>query len=60
MGKVTLLALCLAAGHTLGFRDARAHQEDVVHRLVDRVRDSMGNRDANSVDSMMDRVEGKK
>jgi hypothetical protein len=59
MGKVILLVIAVSVGYMFGFRDARAHERDVVSRVVDHVRTSLG-RPGSNVDSIMTQIEGKK
>jgi hypothetical protein len=59
MGKVVLLAIGVSVGYMFGFKDARAHENDVVTRVVDHVRTSIG-RPGSNVDSLMSTIEGKK
>lgn len=59
MGKVILLVIAVSVGYMFGFRDARVHERDVVSRVVDQVRTSLG-RPGRDVDSIMIQIEGKK
>jgi hypothetical protein len=58
MRKVlVLLGIGMAAGYFIGFKDASAHEKNVVHRLVARVRGDMEGKVGNDVDAVMDRLE---
>lgn len=59
MGKLFLLGAAIAVGYMLGFRDARAHKDDILTRAVQQVRGTFGGRDVNNVDAVMTKVEGK-
>jgi hypothetical protein len=54
-----LIGIGMAAGYFIGFNDAAAHERNVVHRLVDRVRGDMDGKVGNDVDAVMDRLEKK-
>ena len=60
MGKLFLLGAAIAVGYMLGFKDARTHKDHIVARAVQKVGGSFGGgRDANNVDAVMSKVEGK-
>jgi hypothetical protein len=59
MGKFVMVAIAVGVGYMFGFRDARAHEHDVVTRVVDHVRTSIG-RPGRDPDSLMSALEGKK
>ena len=59
MGRVILLVIAVSLGYMFGFRDAQAHEHDVVSRMVDHIRTSLGHPGSN-VDSIMTTLEGKK
>ena len=59
MGKFVMMAIAVGVGDMFGFRDARAHEHDVVSRVVDHVRTSIG-RPGRDPDSLMNTLEGKK
>ncbi len=51
------LAVGIAIGYFVGFKDARTHADDVIHRMVEHVAGTTRDRDANDVDAMMRRLE---
>ena len=51
-----LLALGAAAGYTAGFRDARAHRQTIVERMIDRAGGSARGKYNPDVDAEMDRA----
>lgn len=60
MGKVFLLGVAIAVGYAIGYRDARQHPDHIVTRTVDQVRVLFGGKsNANDIDAVMTRVEGK-
>jgi len=54
--KLVLLLIGLAAGYSLGFKDAQVHKEDLVSRTVDRLR-QRGDKYSNDIDGQMDKLE---
>ena len=54
--KLVLLLIGLAAGYSLGFKDAQVNKEDVVSRTVDRLR-QRGDKYSNDIDGQMDKLE---
>ena len=56
--KAFLLALALgiAVGYSLGFKDAKKYDDDIVTRTVDRIRGQAGKYNSD-VDAQMDRLE---
>ena len=50
-----LLALGAAAGYTVGFRDARAHRQTIVERVIDRAGGSTRGKYNSDIDAEMDR-----
>lgn len=60
MGKFIVLAVAIAAGYSIGYRDARKHPENVLSRAVEQVREKFGGgKGVNDVDAVMTKVEGK-
>jgi hypothetical protein len=59
MGKLFVLAVAIAVGYTLGYRDARNHTEHILARAVDQVRTTFGATPQNDIDAVMSKVEGK-
>jgi hypothetical protein len=59
MGKFFVLAVALAIGYSLGYRDARANPDHVLHRAVQQVRTIFGAKPTNDIDAVMTKVEGK-
>jgi hypothetical protein len=54
--KLVLLLIGIAAGYSLGFKDAQVHKEDVVTRAVDRLRER-GDKYSNDIDGQLDKLE---
>jgi hypothetical protein len=54
---IFLVGVGIAIGYFVGFQDAQAHAQDIVHRAVLHVEKTSRDRDANDVDAMMRRVE---
>lgn len=54
-----LIGIGIAGGYFVGFADAGKHEQNIVYRLVDRVRGYGNSSDANDVDAMMERLEKK-
>ena len=52
-----VLALGIAFGYSLGFKDAQQHDEDVVTRMVSRARGLTGDGYRTNVDDTMDKLE---
>jgi hypothetical protein len=59
MGKVFLVFFGIAVGYGIGFRDARAHTDHIVVRVVDHVKVMFGATPTNDIDAVMTKVEGK-
>ncbi|HEY5546141.1 MAG TPA: hypothetical protein VIK50_08805 [Gemmatimonadaceae bacterium] len=59
MGKLLVLAVAIAAGYAIGYRDARSHSEHIATRAVNQVRVLFGATPTNDVDAVMTRIEGK-
>ncbi len=58
MAKILLLLLIgFAAGYSYGFKDAKAHDEDVVTRTVERVGGATRDRYKSDVDQRMEQLE---
>jgi len=60
MGKVLLLAVGVAFGYSVGFRDAEAHRKHVATRVVEQLRSTFHGRSGTNVDSIMSRLEERK
>jgi hypothetical protein len=60
MGKVLLVAIGVAFGYSVGFRDAEAHRKHIATRVVELLRSTFHGRSGTDVDSMMTRLEGTK
>jgi hypothetical protein len=54
--KLVLLLVGLAAGYSLGFKDAQVYKDDLVSRTVDRLR-HRGDSYSNDIDATMDKLE---
>ena len=54
--KLVLLLIGLAAGYSLGFKDAQVNKDDLVSRTVERLR-HRGATYSNDIDGTMDRLE---
>ena len=54
---IFILLLGLAIGYSYGFKDARAHDQTVVTRMLDQVGGSTRGKVSNDVDSKMDKAE---
>jgi hypothetical protein len=52
-----VLAIGIAFGYSLGFKDAQRHDDDVVTRMVSRARGLTGEKYRTNVDDTMDRLE---
>lgn len=50
-----LLALGIAAGYSIGFRDARAHRDTIVERVLDRAGGSTRGKYNPDIDAEMER-----
>jgi hypothetical protein len=59
MGKLFVLAVAIAVGYAIGFRDARINSEHILTRAVDQVRELFGATPTNDVDAVMTKIEGK-
>jgi len=57
---VILLVIGLCVGYSLGFQDAKQHDQNVVSRLVDRVGGTNRENMKTDVDDQMDKVEDAK
>ena len=58
MGKFLLLCAAIAAGYSLGYRDARTHADHIVTRAVQQVRTTF-RASGNDVDAVMNKLEVK-
>jgi len=54
-----LLTAGIAIGYFIGFSDARSHERDIVHRLVERAGGKSRAHMPNDIDAAMERVEKK-
>jgi hypothetical protein len=59
MGKIFVLVAAIAVGYSLGYRDARAHPDHVVTRVVEQIKETFGTGGGNDVDAVMNRLEGR-
>jgi hypothetical protein len=59
MGKLFVLSIAIAVGYTLGYRDARAHSQDILTRAVTQIRTTFGGNELNNVDAVMSKIEDK-
>lgn len=59
MGKIFVLALAIAIGYSIGYRDARVHPKNVLARAVDQVKVTFKATPTNDIDAVMTKVEGK-
>lgn len=57
---VILLVIGICVGYSLGFQDAKQHDENVVARVVDRVGGSNRENMKTDVDAQMDKVDDAK
>lgn len=53
-----LIAVGVAVGYQLGWKDAQEHSVPVVERTIDRIRSSNEDRYRNDIDGQMTRLEG--
>lgn len=60
MGKFLLLAIGVAFGYTMGFRDADSHRKHIAERVVNQLRSTFHGRSGTNVDSMLSRLEERK
>jgi hypothetical protein len=59
MGKLFVLGIAIAVGYTFGYRDARAHSQDILTRTVVQIRTTFGGKELNNVDAVMTKIEDK-
>jgi len=57
MKTLLILAIGVGIGYAYGFKDARAHRQTIVERLVDRVGGSNRNNFRTDVDGAVERAE---
>lgn len=57
MKNIILLALGIAFGYSLGYKDARQYDKNIVARLVDRVGGSSRGKYSGDIDKTMKEVE---
>jgi hypothetical protein len=54
-----ILAIGVAGGYSLGWKDAKTHEEGIVTRVVDRIGGSSREKYRTDVDAQMERLEKK-
>ena len=59
MGKGFVLGIAITIGYMIGYRDARAHPNHILRRVVEQIKVTFNAKPANDIDAVMTKVEGK-